>query len=97
MDSWKETLNETAKTKDWEDIRKDVKEEIYQYIGEYRERFEEEFQEKDIPKHPYKIMMEIRKEENLYGSKAERNPKLMRALIVLKNNYEEQWEKMADA
>lgn len=94
--AWNELISQTAETKDWSHIDGEKQEEIEEYIEEYRPRFEEEFED-DIPRHPYKIMMEIRKEKGLYGGSSHDKPKLLRALKILKEEYEDKWGEMAGA
>lgn len=96
-DLWNQILNETPENKDWSDMDSEVQEEINEHIDEYRPRFEEEFEDANFPRHPYKIMMEIRKEKGLYGGNSHEKPKLIRALKILKDEYEEKWGEMANA
>ena len=90
-------IGRTAEDKDWSDIDEEVKQEIRQHMDEYRPRFEQEFDGEKFPRHPYKIMMKIRKEEDLYGGNSHHKPKLLRALKILKEEYEKEWSSMANA
>lgn len=97
VNDWNQMLGADAETKEWEDISNSKQEEIEGLVEEHRSRFEQEFKESSCPKHPYKIMMEIRKEKGLYGSKSHDDPELLRALDILKEEYEERWGEMANA
>ena len=96
-DLWNQLLrNKTAEEKQWQKMDEEVKQEIQSYKEQYRERFEKEFENKEFPRHPYKIKMQIIKEEGLYG-KTHRNHELARALEMLRKEYEETWSEMANA
>lgn len=74
-------------------LDRETVEEIERWKEEFRPRFEEEFEEK-YPRHPYKIFMEIRKEEGLYPSVYQKDEPKMRALKELKEEYEDRWEEI---
>ena len=94
---WGQIIKETPENKDWRDMDREVKQEIREHVEEYRPRFQEEFDGEEFPRHPYKIMMEIRKEKGLYGGNSHQKPKLLRALKILKEEYEEKWCSMTNA
>lgn len=62
-------------------------------ISHYEDRFEDEM-DKEYPRHPHRVMMEIRKENGLYGSGMYKEPMLLKALEVLKDRYKNQWQEM---
>lgn len=88
-------IGKTAKDKPWEHIQEETKKEIMENVEEYRLVFEEEMQ-KEVPRHPYKVMMEIRKEKDLYAGNCYRDPELIRALEILKDEYKKEWEELAN-
>lgn len=66
------------------------------FKNNYRETFKEEFRSK-IPRHPYKLYMELRKEEGLYGGYSPNwNHHKLRALEELKNEFTDKWEDLAN-
>ena len=91
---WLEVLNKDEITRNWETFDETTKQEIKGYIEEYRPRFEEELYEKQFPMHPYKIMMQIRKEKGLTNGKERNRPKLVRALKILMQEYMDEWQEM---
>lgn len=69
---------------------------IDNYMMEFRGVFLKEF-EKDVPRHPYKIFMELRKEEGMYGGYSPSwDQHKLRALEELKEEFEEEWERIVN-
>lgn len=94
--SWNDLIHEDAEDMDWEDISKPVRKKVIKYREEYRERFQEEFDGQEFPRHPYKIMMEVRKEEGLYADNCHGNPELLRGLEMLKEEYLDKWSELSN-
>ena len=74
--------------------------EVQSFIDQYRQRFQENM-EKEIPTHPYKVMMAVKKEEGLYmGDKydfSEEELGLERALQELYSHHKEKWVELKEA
>lgn len=63
------------------------------YKEKYRPKFEEEFEENTFPRHPYKIMQEIRKETGNYNASLEPDCFYL-ALEELKDEFEPKYHKL---
>lgn len=55
-------------------------------------RFKELYNASEPPRHPYKVMMQIRKELEISSDKKHRFPHTIKALELLKEEFEEDWD-----